>query len=211
MERNDEQTGMTPGTSEVHSEMRTQPSKGVGNSGSYDAGAASTAERARERVEDARDAVTDRVDEAREEITDRIDDLRGRTREKVDSARSEAARLRGEMTDRANRVLDQTGARARVQEYPLFALGAAFGLGYLLAGSGSEKGGVRGKVRTQVRAAIVTGVAAAAAQQARSLLGMESGQGGSVGDLLGSAFGSGESGGTTAAGGGNREASAYGA
>lgn len=208
MERNDEGMGMEAGTSEVHSEMRSEPSKGVGNSGSYDAGAAGTMERVRE-------GITERADElrgrARDEISGRMDEIRDRAGEKIDSAREEAGRLRDEFGDRANRALDQSGARERIQQYPLLALGAAFGLGYLLAGSGGEKRGMRGKVRDQARAIIITGVSAAVAQQARSMLGMESGQSGSLGDLFGSAFGRDESEGTSAAGRTGHGPSAYGA
>lgn len=208
MERNDEVTGMEPGTSEVHSEMRSEPSKGIGNSGSYDAGAAGTLERARDEITERADGLRDR---ARDEISDRMDDLRDRAGEKIDNVRDEASRLKGELGDRANRALEESGARARVQEYPLFALGAAFGLGYLLAGSGGEKRGVRGKVRNQARAIIVGGITAAVAQQARSMLGMESGQSGGLGNLFGSALETDESYGTSAAGRTGRGPSAYGA
>lgn len=199
---------MESGRSEVHSEIRAEPSKGIGNSGSYDAGSAGTIDRAPTGIGERAAELRDR---ASEEITDRVEDLRDRATEKIDDARDETNRLKAKLTDRTNRALDESGARARIQDHPLVALGAAFGLGYLLAGSGGQKHGVRGKVRTQARALIIGGISAAVAQQARSILGTESGQSGGLGNLFGSAFGADESEGTTAAGRGGRRPSAYGA
>jgi ElaB/YqjD/DUF883 family membrane-anchored ribosome-binding protein len=220
MERNDERSEMdrqevrpemAPGTSEVHSELTAQPSKGVGDSGAYEGIAAGPMDRVRDRADDAREEIGDRVAAAREEVAERVDDLRGRARDRMDGVRDQASRIRADVTDRAGRALDGTGIPGRVQNHPMLALGAAFGLGYLLAGSGAQKRGMRGKVRTQLRAAIVGGVTAAIAQQAQSILGFESGQGGGLGNLFGSALGDRHSGGTSAAGAGGSEASAYGA
>lgn len=211
MERNQERPEMAPGTSEVHSELSAQPSKGVGDSGSYDAGAAGTMERVRYRAEHTREEISDRVDVAREEVAERAEDLGARARDRIDAARDEVSRLREGLTARASRALDGTGIPPKIQDHPMLALGAAFGLGYLLAGSGGQKGGMRGKVRTQLRAAIVGGVTAALAQQAQSILGFESGQSGGLGNLFGSALGDRDSGGTSAAREPESEASAYGA
>lgn len=234
MERDNER-GPAPGTSEVHSELSTRPSKGVGMSGSYDAGAAGTGaatggrvEEAKDRLEHAKDTLAsraddlkdeargrvdemrERVDSARGEVMDRADEVRGMARQKLDGAKDEATRLRGRLQARTDRMLDQTGARERIDAHPLVALGLAFGVGYMLAGSGGKSTGRRGKVKTQIRSAVVGAITAAAAQEVRSMLGFESGQAGGLGGIFDSMTGTSRAGGTSQAG-RPSSASAYGA
>lgn len=199
MDRNNEPLGTGQPTSEVHTRLNVEPSKGEGMSGSYDASGAGTMDRAKGRVQDARD-----------EVKHRADEVRGRAQDRMEDARDEVERMAGKAKSRANEMLDETGARRRIDDHPMLALGAAFGIGFLLAGSSEDKGGMRGKVRSQLRAAIMGGMSAAAAQQARSMFGMDGGAGG-LGDLLDSAFGSRGSAGTARAGSARREPTSYGA
>lgn len=232
MER-DNEGGMAPGRSEVHTEFSTHPSKGSGMSGAYDAGAPGTREApsgategARERVENARDELAsrasglrdeargkvdelrERADEARGEVMERSDELRRGARETLDRARDEASRLRSRVQEQTDRALDRTGVRERIDAYPLVALGLAFGLGYMLAGKSTGRGG---RVKTQIRSAVVGAVTAAAAHEVRSMLGLESGHAGGLGGIVDSMAGPRQSGGTARAGGYGDSASAYGA
>jgi ElaB/YqjD/DUF883 family membrane-anchored ribosome-binding protein len=212
MERENEPMTGAGGESEVHSEMNLHPSKGEGMSGRLDAQPAGTADRVREglndaagkaqsrvdevrgRVEHARDDLSARASQAQEkarEITSRATSMAERARETIGNASADARRMGNEVKSRANRVADDSGARSFVDRHPLSALGVSFGVGFLLAGSGGEKHGIRGRAKSQLRSALVGAASAAMAQQARAMLGMESGQGGGLGNLMSSMSGGG--------------------
>lgn len=194
MERENEPITPPQGSSEVHSELSVNPSKGEGMSGRFEAegAGAGTVDRARARVGQTRDEITgragemkDRVADARTGISNRAAELTGRARSKVDEVRADAERLTTGMQERASRAMNDSGARRRIDQYPLAAFSLAFGTGFLLAGSGGNKSGRTSRAKHQIRGALMSAATAAIAREARSMLGMESGQSGGLGDLLG--------------------------
>jgi ElaB/YqjD/DUF883 family membrane-anchored ribosome-binding protein len=205
MERENEP--MTGGGSEVHSEMNLHPSKGEGMSGRLDAQPSGTADRVREGLSDAAGQVQSRVDGVRERVENASDELHARAseaqerardmtsraarmgekaRDTIGNASADARRMANEIKDRADRAADESGARSFIDRHPLAALGVSFGVGFLLAGSGGDTHGMRGRAKTRIRSALVGAASAAMAQQARAMLGMESGQAGGLGNLMSS-------------------------
>jgi ElaB/YqjD/DUF883 family membrane-anchored ribosome-binding protein len=193
MERYDE-PGSPGGSSEVHSELSVNPSKGEGMSGRLDeGGAADQPERGAPGMRGRAAEAKNRVADAREQVSERADEIRGRAREKVGRMKTQAEHISDDAQARATRALNESGAKRKIDTYPLAALGVAFGAGFLLAGSGSEKNGRLNKTKHQIRGALMTAATAAIAREARSMLGMESGQSGGLADLFGgSRGGSGE-------------------
>jgi uncharacterized protein YjbJ (UPF0337 family) len=133
----------------------------------------------------AMNRVREVADQARERVQGMAGDLPGRVNDVAGQARERA----GEAMQRAERVLEDRGVLDRVRENPLPALGIAFGVGFLLAGSGDQVQGKRStvlyKAKNQLKGAIMGGLSAAVAQESRNLLGMAQGKG-SQGGLLGS-------------------------
>lgn len=133
----------------------------------------------------AMNRVRDVASQARDRVQDMAGDLPGRVGEMTGQARERA----GEALGRAERVLEDRGVLDKVRENPLPALGIAFGLGFLLAGSGdhspSNPSGTLQKAKHQLKGAIMGGLSAAVAQEGRNLLGMAQGKG-NAGGLLGS-------------------------
>lgn len=210
MERENESMTDAEGGSEVHSEMNLHPNKGEGMSGRLDAQPAGTADRVREglndtagRVQSSVDGVRERVEsasgdlhdlasEAQEkarEMTSRAARMGEKARDTIGSASTDARRMANEMKSRADRVVEESGARSFIDRHPLAVLGVSFGVGFLLAGSGGDSHGMRGRAKTRIRSALVGAASAALAQQARAMLGMESGQGGGLGNLMSSMTG----------------------
>lgn len=194
MERHNEPITPAPGHSEVHSEMSVNPSKGAGMSGRFDSDGApaGAVNRTRAKASNAREEITeratemkDRVAEARSNVSARAGELKSRAREGVGRVRADAERVTDELQGRANRVLEDSGATRKVEQYPLAALGVAFGAGFLLAGSGTQGSGRVSKAKHQIRGALMTAATAALAREARSMLGLHSGNGAGLADLLG--------------------------
>lgn len=133
---------------------------------------------AMDRVRDVAGQARDRIQGMAGDLPDRVGELTGQARERA-----------GEALGRAERVLEERGILDKVRENPLPALGVAFGLGFLLAGSGDQVEGKRStalyKAKNQLKGAIMGGLSAAVAQEGRNLLGMAQGKG-SAGGLLGS-------------------------
>lgn len=165
-----------------------------------------------DRVRDKASQAKDRAQEAMQGMPDRVNEAAGQAREKM-----------GQALGRAERVLDERGVLNVIRENPLPALGVAFGIGFLLAGSGDgggerggreRGGGGRGGKRSgmmetatnQLKGAIMGGLSAAVAQEGRNLLGMAQGKG-NQGGFLGSLMenlqggGGGRSGGGSSSGG----------
>lgn len=196
----------TTGTGEVHSGLSVGRDVDTGYSAIGVAG--STADRtsgtgggsqqggAMGKVRDVAGQARDRLQGMAGDLPNRVGDVTGQARQKA-----------GEALGRAEQVLEERGVLDRVRENPLPALGIAFGLGFLLAGSGDDsgkRGGARGRggmlhdAKTQLKGAIMGGLSAAVAQEGRNLLGMAQGkgnQGGILGSLLENLQGGGSSGG----------------
>lgn len=184
--RNPGEHGDVP-AGQVHAHI-SQPYKGAQTSGRYggtpgtESGSAGTADGGEELVGQARERATEMLDDAR--------DVVGRVRDKADDLRNRAGEMAGQVKDRATRAkeraeeeLEERGVFSLVRGNPLPAVGVAFALGYLLAGS-NEKG--RGRVMNlatgQLRAAIVAGIAAAVSRELRDTLAE---QGGTLGAIFG--------------------------
>lgn len=130
----------------------------------------------------AMNRVRDAAGQARERlqglnVSGRAGDVAGQAREKA-----------GQALGRAEQVLEERGILDKVRENPMPALGVAFGIGFLLAGSGDQVQGKRStamyKAKNQLKGAIMGGLSAAVAQEGRNLLGMAQGKG-NAGGLLG--------------------------
>jgi ElaB/YqjD/DUF883 family membrane-anchored ribosome-binding protein len=175
------------GTAEVHTELSM--GRGTGSDRGYSAIAANTGTGEGGLQEKA----LNRVRGVAGQVRDRVQDVPGQARERM-----------GQAMDRAESLLEERGVLNKVRENPLPALGIAFGLGFLLAGSDDEsrekRGGTMSKAKHQLRGAIIGGLSAAVAQEARNLLGMAQGKG-SQGGMLGSLFESLQGGGSGGQGG----------
>lgn len=181
-----ETTRTTPASGEVHSHLSSQPDKGSGDSGKYD-------------LEEAKGAAGERFGEMKDRVQGRAEELRGRAEELASQARGKA----GELFERAESTIEgRTGAFTRAGENPLAALGIAFGVGFLLAGSGDSKGTV-GKAKNQIKGAVMGGLSAAISQQLRSYIEEQGGIGGIVSTFTGQG---GQSSGETGASGSGGEA-----
>ncbi len=175
------------GSAEVHSRVTQDREPGLSARGAYDQpggmgtpgggrtgreGDRSLTERATDRARDLAEDAGERARELADEASERMHDLSDQAGE----AASRARRRAGEAIDQAeDRIEAQTGLISTIREHPLRALGIAFGLGFMLAGSGSEskgrkRSGVMGKAQGQLKTAIMGALSAAAAEQIRSLL-----------------------------------------
>ena len=129
-----------------------------------------------------------RVRDVAGQARERLQGLSGNVSGKVGDAAGQAREKAGEALGRAEQVLEERGILDKVSENPLPALGLAFGVGFLLAGSGDQVQGKRStalyKAKNQLKGAIMGGLSAAVAQEGRNLLGMAQGKG-NPGGLLG--------------------------
>ncbi len=191
------------GTGEVHSGLSVGRDVDTGYSAIAPAATGSTWEPssgsgeggAMNRVRDAAGQARERLQGLSGNVSERAGDMAGQAREKA-----------GQALGRAEQVLEERGILDKVRENPLPALGVAFGVGFLLAGSGDQVQGKRStamyKAKNQLKGAIMGGLSAAVAQEGRNLLGMAQGKGnagGLLGMLLQNLQGGGSSGGTSGA------------
>jgi ElaB/YqjD/DUF883 family membrane-anchored ribosome-binding protein len=183
-------------TTEVHTEINVQPATGQGATGG--SGAGGTMDRAR-----------DKADEVTSQARSKADDLQQQAQSKINEAKDQAKSRATEALHQAESKLQQTGLKRRIHENPMAAFGLAFGVGFLLAGSGDEdedeqqgrrgmrsrshNGGTLSQAKHQLKGAIMGGISTALAKEARSLVGMQSGQGGGLGNLVSSLFGNDQS------------------
>ncbi len=171
----------TPGTAEVHTRVNAagqrlsppDPSQALPPAGE-------TAGRLDQTKAKAGDLADQAIGQA-EELRDRASDAAGRAKAKA-----------GEAYDQAHSALADSGALDVVRDNALPALGLAFGLGFLMAGSGDEGRGNKtvNNAKQQLKGAIMGGLSAAVAQEFRSVAGI--GGGGSSGSSLSSLFGGGK-------------------
>lgn len=142
----------------------------------------STMDRAKSNVQDVAHQAKDRASDAGQKVSD---------------AASQARQKAGDALNQVQDKLEQSGALNTVRDNALPALGLAFGIGFLLAGSDDSKGNKHGamyKAKHQLKGAVMGGLSAAIANEARSLLGISgSGTSGSSsgGGLLSSLMGGG--------------------
>ena len=165
------------GSGEVHAHPDSQPDKGEGMSGKFDNPPYTPGERARAFTGRVHDRADDLLDAAEE----RVDHVRGRL-----SGGARSARERTEnFFDSAEDALDRrTGLLDTARQSPLPALGIAFAVGFLLAGSGDpERHPSVAKTKNQIKGALMGGLSAAVSQQLRSFIEEQGGIGGLLASL----------------------------
>lgn len=138
---------------------------------------------------------TDRLGQTKAKAGDIADQARGHAEELGQRASDAAERAKakaGEAYDQAHSALADSGALEVLRDNALPALGFAFGLGFLMAGSGDEGGGnnTLNNAKQQLKGAIVGGLSAAVAQEVRSVVGI--GGDGAARSPLSSFFGGGK-------------------
>lgn len=113
----------------------------------------------------------DEADGLEELSNTRRETRQGRARSFANEARQRAA---GALGRAASGLDEHTGVVRLVRDNPLAAVGAAFALGFLVAGK-SQSEGRFGKAKQQLRGAIIGAISAAVAQETRALAGIFSG------------------------------------
>lgn len=154
------------GSGDVHAHLSSQPDKGDGMSGKFDVHEGVTGQsrafagRARDRAEDLLGSARSRTSEWR----DRIGEARDRAENLMDDAETT--------------LENRTGVLRTAREKPLAALGVAFAIGFILAGSGEEdRHPSVAKAKNQIKGAIMGGVSAAISQQLRTFIEEQGGIG----------------------------------
>jgi hypothetical protein len=167
----------TGGSGDMHSHLSSQPDKGEGMSGKFETASGTARERAREFAGRMHDRTDDLLDAAEERAGDMRERLSG-------SARSARDRASG-FFDSAENALDRrSGLLDSARQSPLPALGIAFAIGFLLAGSGDpERHPSVSKTKNQIKGAIMGGISAAVSQQLRSFIEAQGGIGGLLASL----------------------------
>lgn len=156
MDMNGEENGPPRGTGEAHSHLS--------------AGRPPTpAEELRARARQTADGASDRFEAFRRNTAERIEDVAHRSRQRA-----------GEVLGRAEQKLEEkTNLVSTVQEYPLAAIGIAFGAGFLLAGSRDRDGGSHRMSHAidQLKGALVGSLSAAVSRELRAFVDDQGGPG----------------------------------
>lgn len=185
----------------VHSHLGVQPSKGEGDSGKFETGSLNTGGTDAAGGGGMMHDASRRAGEVAEQAREQVSNVAGQARDRMGNVRDQAQDALGQARNRVSGLMDQAQESQPIQmarDNPLPALGIAFALGFLLAGS-SDTGGRFGKSKQQVKGAVMGGISAALAQELRNALGGQSS--GLVDALLGnrsSGQGSASQGGTGA-------------
>lgn len=192
--------GIPAGTGEVHSGLHSGPTEeyaGLGFAGTPEpatGGSQGLKGRVTEKARHAGNVVAEHASDLRERAGDAVQGVRGRVGSVAGTVGERATNIAGGARDRvggavtrAQGFLEERGVLDTIRENPLPALGVAFGIGFLLAGSDNRlvKPGTNAyRARNQVRSAIMAGLGAAVANEARALLG-GAGESGPIAQLLG--------------------------
>ena len=156
------------GSAEVHTGLHSGRGAGEEYGGlGFSDGSGGVKDRVAGAARSAADTVRGRAGEMAGAVRDRAETLGHRAGEAASHARDRVTRL----SERTNDVLQQRGLLSRLEENPLPALGVAFGLGFLLAGTGSSRADTpAGRARRELRNALMAGLTAGAAQATRGFI-----------------------------------------
>ena len=184
----------TVGTGEVETHIRVEPDKGEGTTGKFDAHGTTggTLDEAQGRAAELKDQAAEKARELRDRAGDTLDEAESRAGEMASRARQKG----GELMDRAEEKLQESGFLDSAEEYPLAALGIAFGVGFVLAGSGDDESrqqrqkgrqqrGTFDRAVDQVKGALMGGVSAAISHEIRTLVDERGGVSGLFDQLTG--------------------------
>ena len=173
--------GITPrvsgeGSAEVHSsvtvtpETLPPPDHTLPPAGET-SGSESTADKAKAKAQDAAGQAKAKAQDAASQAKERAGEVGQKASEAADQARARA----GEALETAQQKLEETGAMDMVRDNALAAMGVAFGIGFLLAGSGDDdrtgRGGRFSKTKRQLKHTLMGSLSTVVAQQLKSTLG----------------------------------------
>jgi ElaB/YqjD/DUF883 family membrane-anchored ribosome-binding protein len=170
---------LAPGSAEVHGGLHSSGRTGDEYSGIAFAGTEPQGlkDRAATRARDVADTVKDRAGN----LGERARQVAGSVGDRAGGVASQARGL----VDRAQTQLENRGVLEKVRDNPLPALGVAFAVGFLLAGSDDRGRDTKSsRARRELRNALVAGLSAGAAQGARSFLRQAGAPDGVINSLL---------------------------
>jgi ElaB/YqjD/DUF883 family membrane-anchored ribosome-binding protein len=151
-----------PGTGEVRARVNTNPTE-------VDVRASASKDTQRD-LESTADNLRHRAENAAENVRERASDFADEARQRASELGDRASHL----VDDAQERLEGTGILNVVRDHPLPALGVAFGVGFMLAGSGdkpkSRTGRVARSAKKQLRTALLGGLGTVAMQEMQGML-----------------------------------------
>lgn len=140
----------------------------------------------------------DQAKDRAQEVAGQAQDRLGEVRERAGTMASDARERATEMLDQASTRLEDSGALDMVRQNALPALGVAFGIGFLLAGS-SDTGGRLGKAKHQMKGAVMGSLSAALTQQVKEMMASQGGAQGIMNSIMGNQQGGGSGQGSSSA------------